>query len=138
MAYEKQTWTTGEVITQEKLNHIEDGIADMVSGFETNMFFVTQNEDETYATTMDYNGITTFYNAHGYYPICIYSGYGYGAIYGLPLLYAGKYTSDEPPYADGYIFAGIEADNGNVLFDTVTIKSNGTIEVGHLNVPQND
>lgn len=28
MAYEKQTWTTGEVITQEKLNHMEDGIED--------------------------------------------------------------------------------------------------------------
>ena len=27
MAYEKQTWTNGEVITQEKLNHMEDGIA---------------------------------------------------------------------------------------------------------------
>ena len=28
MAYEKQTWVTGEVITKEKLNHMEDGIAD--------------------------------------------------------------------------------------------------------------
>ena len=27
MAYEKQTWQTGDVITQEKLNHMEDGIA---------------------------------------------------------------------------------------------------------------
>lgn len=27
MAYVKQTWTTGEVITEEKLNHMEDGIA---------------------------------------------------------------------------------------------------------------
>lgn len=26
MAYEKQTWITGEIITQEKLNHMEDGI----------------------------------------------------------------------------------------------------------------
>ena len=26
MAYEKQTWTTGDVVTAEKLNHIEDGI----------------------------------------------------------------------------------------------------------------
>ena len=25
--YEKQTWVTGEVITKEKLNHMEDGIA---------------------------------------------------------------------------------------------------------------
>ncbi len=29
MAYEKQTWQTGETITQEKLNHMEEGIADM-------------------------------------------------------------------------------------------------------------
>ena len=27
MAYEKQTWVTGEIITEEKLNHMEDGIA---------------------------------------------------------------------------------------------------------------
>lgn len=27
MAYEKQTWTTGEVITADKLNHMEDGIS---------------------------------------------------------------------------------------------------------------
>ncbi|WP_291648932.1 hypothetical protein [Clostridium sp.] len=26
MAYEKQTWNDGEVITKEKLNHIEEGI----------------------------------------------------------------------------------------------------------------
>lgn len=27
MAYEKQTWATGDVITAAKLNHMEDGIA---------------------------------------------------------------------------------------------------------------
>ena len=27
MAYEKQTWVTGDTITAEKLNHMEDGIA---------------------------------------------------------------------------------------------------------------
>ena len=27
MAYTKQTWTNGDVITAEKLNHIEDGIS---------------------------------------------------------------------------------------------------------------
>lgn len=35
MAYEKQTWKTGDVITAEKLNHMEDGIkeyADMIGG----------------------------------------------------------------------------------------------------------
>lgn len=28
MAYEKHNWETGEIITAERLNHIEDGIAD--------------------------------------------------------------------------------------------------------------
>lgn len=32
MAYEKNTWVTGDVITAEKLNHAEDGIA---AGSET-------------------------------------------------------------------------------------------------------
>ncbi len=27
MAYEKQTWNDGDIITKEKLNHIEEGIA---------------------------------------------------------------------------------------------------------------
>ena len=30
--YEKHTWTSGEVITAEKLNHMEDGIASGSSG----------------------------------------------------------------------------------------------------------
>lgn len=32
MAYEKQTWSCGETITADKLNHMEDGIADSGSG----------------------------------------------------------------------------------------------------------
>ena len=29
MVYSKQTWTSGEIITDAKLNHIEDGIANI-------------------------------------------------------------------------------------------------------------
>ena len=32
MAYEKNTWATGDVVTSEKLNHMEDGIAEGGSG----------------------------------------------------------------------------------------------------------
>lgn len=28
MAYEKQTWACGDIVTAEKLNHMEDGIAE--------------------------------------------------------------------------------------------------------------
>lgn len=32
MAYTKQTWECGDTITAEKLNHMEDGIADASGG----------------------------------------------------------------------------------------------------------
>lgn len=38
MSYEKQNWATGDVITAEKLNHMEDGIED--SGAGTENYFV--------------------------------------------------------------------------------------------------
>jgi len=41
MAYEKQTWTNGDVITADKLNHIEDGIIN--GGVFT--FTATQNDN---------------------------------------------------------------------------------------------
>lgn len=52
MAYDKYTWQTGEVITAEKLNHIEDGIADMGggdAGYECTET-VTELFDETVTT----------------------------------------------------------------------------------------
>lgn len=48
MAYEKYTWQTGETITAEKLNHIEDGISDIEggsSGGDSNGFFVIRTID---------------------------------------------------------------------------------------------
>jgi len=53
MAYDKYTWQTGEVITAEKLNHIEDGIADMEggdAGYECTET-VTELFNETVTTT---------------------------------------------------------------------------------------
>ena len=52
MAYEKQTWVNGEVITAEKLNHIEDGIG---SG---GIVFVTfERNEETMILHASYNDI---------------------------------------------------------------------------------
>lgn len=42
MAYEKQTWVNGDTITQEKLNHMEDGIAEANGkSTSTNILIVT-------------------------------------------------------------------------------------------------
>jgi hypothetical protein len=58
--YEKQTWNTGDVITEEKLNHMEDGIA------SCGMFVVGSIYDEnTQTTTLDktYKEIVDAFNA---------------------------------------------------------------------------
>lgn len=51
MAYEKHTWETGETITAEKLNHMEDGIADGVSGITVIAQF--QREEDTDEFSLD-------------------------------------------------------------------------------------
>lgn len=47
MAYEKQTWATGNTITAEKLNHMEDGIADSKM---KNVYDVNSYEHQELAT----------------------------------------------------------------------------------------
>lgn len=60
MAYEKQTWVNGDVITAEKLNHMEDGIAEgggCDCGFEC-----TETETALFnetVTVVEYNGMYT-------------------------------------------------------------------------------
>ena len=56
MAYEKQTWTTGEVITADKLNHMEDGISGSGgSTIEPITITITYDSDtETYTANKTY------------------------------------------------------------------------------------
>ena len=44
MAYEKQTWAKGDVVTSTKLNHIEDGIAAAESGGGGGRFVITADK----------------------------------------------------------------------------------------------
>ena len=54
MAYEKQTWVNGDVITAEKMNHMEDGIAD-ASGYEC-VAAEVELYSGTIASTTDFYG----------------------------------------------------------------------------------
>lgn len=49
MAYEKQNWITGEVITDTKLNHMEDGISSFGSFIVNYVLGDTDTLDKTYA-----------------------------------------------------------------------------------------
>ena len=61
MSYEKRTWSTGEIITADKLNHMEDGIANSGSGSggtSTNILIVTfTGSGSTYTCDKTYEEI---------------------------------------------------------------------------------
>lgn len=86
MAYEKYTWVDGEVITAQKLNHMEDGI-----GEANEVFVVHINYDEgtdTYSTEESWDDIKNAVDS--LVPIM--------AVYGCRLLlydYASYSESDE-------------------------------------------
>ena len=64
MSYEKKTWTNGEVITAEKLNHIEDGIANANDGSsgssnQNGTFYIRYNDEDTTYIVNDYEEIAS-------------------------------------------------------------------------------
>ncbi len=70
MAYEKQTWKTGDVITESKLNHIEDGIANSGGQIITCHTFKTER------------GTTEIYDLH--------NGLSYFKVSGIKISADGK------------------------------------------------
>ena len=54
MAYEKHTWETGETITAEKLNNLEDGVASAGDGSgDSNEFIINVSRDSQYNLVID-------------------------------------------------------------------------------------
>ena len=57
MAYEKQTWSCGDVVTAEKMNHIENGIEECCGGGSTplviNVTKYADYDEGTYTYTWD-------------------------------------------------------------------------------------
>lgn len=63
MSYEKQNWETGEVITADRLNHMEDGIA------TDKILMVTLKQESaigTYTADYAYDDVAAFVNAGGF------------------------------------------------------------------------
>lgn len=92
MAYKKQNFSDGKILTAAHLNHIEDGIVDIVGAIEDIPYTLSQG----YATDKDLNNNqanrvkTTF--IHGSFTIKLNEGYVIRAIY----TYASESVTDSP------------------------------------------
>ena len=53
MAYEKQTWTDGEIVSSEKLNHIEQGLNNVTNVMTVSINY--DNDKENYFISYPWN-----------------------------------------------------------------------------------
>lgn len=138
MAYEKQTWANGDVITAEKLNHIEEGIENGDNGYEC-----TETTEQLFnetVTTVEHGGMygATFNYSH---PInadeltVVFNGTEYVCpkiiSEGDDNAYYGGYDSSahDVDFTD-YPFSISSSNNGNVIVTespmTVTVSASVT------------
>lgn len=95
MAYEKNTWATGDVVTSAKLNHMEDGIA---GGY---LIITATDDTEAMTVTLDktWNEIKAALDAK--IPCFIFSLWSEDEDYStalVPLANAGYTASFDNPY----------------------------------------
>lgn len=63
MSYEKTNWKTGDVITSQKLNHIEDGIVSREAKIATVTVEVTEDYKFVYTSDISYNEVLAAFMA---------------------------------------------------------------------------
>ena len=112
MAYAKQTWANGDIITAEKMNHIEDGIESTSSGGITiaNIAvssMTTGTCDYTYQELMDKvnNGETVLFQLIGFLSGPAYAGGVYSDV--LTAAGVGVYASQVKGFTIEYDTNGL-------------------------------
>lgn len=93
MSYIKQTWVDGDIVTAEKMNHIEDGVANSdTKGNST--YYVFYYSDDGEGSTYFRGNIQEAFEAlsKGIYPILVFdNGYGTREIAHLIYYYQNEY-----------------------------------------------
>ena len=122
MSYEKNIWKTGDIVTSEKLNHIEQGIeAGGSSGGGGGMFIIsTTDYDEEEGTwskiDKNFQEIQTAID-NGQMPILLVRDSGIVEY----VYHLSRATSTQ------IIFSRIRVDSKQVVEISVTVQSNGEI-----------
>lgn len=98
MAYEKQNWKTGDVVTSTKLNHMEDGIAEGGSG-GTPIINTTRTVGSNYSTVFTFDKTFAEIQAmldDGSIPVvkCVYETETDDRTMYYPVYGTGKYEDD--------------------------------------------
>lgn len=115
MSYEKQTWVTGEIVTADKLNHMEDGIAASGGGGFDVMFEITFIEDGDPIVTVNVS----------------YSEFAQKIANGKPLVRAILTYEEEPGYFAECQVTGIANNDGEIDINIYNIVVTGDLVTGY-------
>ena len=123
MSYTKQTWNTGDVITAQKLNHMEDGIESVGGLF---VVHITQNDGGEYVADKTYAEIEAVYDSANDVIMAVYDG--------SPYLLDGFSKFNHT--ASFCTLCGID---GNTLYQSYfVIMSDGSISEGQKQYPEGE
>lgn len=136
MSYTKTTWATGDVVSSEKLNHLEQGVYDASNG--TFIITVTPDTeadggsctaDKTFAEVLDaYNNgklpIVLFYSNPAFSEILYpYSIVNFSSTYGTAVFNAIVFTEiEERYYIESYMVMLVDSGSGDVATFVHTYK----------------
>ena len=129
MNYDKQTWQTGEVITANKLNHMEDGIEAAGGGydlvFETNSDSVDESTEATLKSGSYADAAAKFLNG-GYVTALVYGGSTrdenfYATTFNVQGVNYDSYTDGDPIIHTYFTFSDI--------IKRIDLESDGTVTV---------
>lgn len=136
MSYEKQTWVTGDVITAEKLNHLEGGVEASSSDEFIPIFTIKYGTTGTATARCDktYEEVLAAIIANN----CFRGKVIYDGIQGLEEYFYLSSRSSDDNSDDNFAFERFIAGTSNNKVDIIRITrqeiryhSNGTIEYGY-------
>lgn len=112
MAYEKQTWNSGDTITAQKLNHMEDGIAGgtlVIGGFSSaeGSPELVGTSDKTWqeiynAMVAGVRCVVVIADTDGCSQLTITASFHEGGVYGFGINHPGGSYTATTTSADGY------------------------------------
>lgn len=141
MAYEKQTWNTGDLITEEKLNHMEDGIATGGGIYSVNEMYLFDGE----VTTIEDGGVfpSAIITLQGDLPKSDISVTFNGENYTLPYVhseedgeYWGEVGETDPSFTNFPVYIDILFGATNVMTaetGTYSLKINEKVQKFEVN-----
>lgn len=134
MAYEKQTWKCGDTITADRMNHIEDGIANVDVGYSCSKEWVTLTEESMTTVEESESSASSFFAYSAPITADIIkvtfnsTEYTCSKIADDDITYYGGVSEQEPVFSE-YPFAVVSGTSPSGSYNNLITESAGTYQV---------